>query len=197
MGAITITQMAQDGTTTSSDLNRRVTIQSEVKTPDGQGGFTKTWQNVLTNEPAQCLHGTPNIRQEGYVNQQVQGIDVLGVKIRYRASVNISPAMRLIFGSKIYKKEIMNILKQAAEDTLEFSGQLAPVLTGKMKDSGRVEQTATGYEVSYGDDSGEFDYPWFVEMGTKNMAAQPFLYPAFEIESQSVLDEVTNIDLSS
>lgn len=95
-------------------------------------------------------------------------------------------------------------LATAAYNTFDQSQSYVPVDKGDLKASGRVEETANGYEIVYGDgnSSGKtYNYPegtadgysWFTELGTTKMAAQPYLGPAFEEESQAALTRIGNI----
>lgn len=69
---------------------------------------------------------------------------------------------------------------ESAERIKDRARALAPVDTGKLRDSIKVEKVATGkYEVGPGD---EVDYALFVELGTSRTRAQPYMRPAIEAE---------------
>jgi len=74
-------------------------------------------------------------------------------------------------------------LMQTAEDIYQISQQLVPVDTGALKASGSTDITqiknglATKVAIGYGND--DVEYAKYVEYGTSNMEAQPFLTPAF------------------
>jgi HK97 gp10 family phage protein len=66
-------------------------------------------------------------------------------------------------------------LKETGEDIADLTKQLAPVKTGRLRDSYRVEVVDES-TVRVGSD---VDYSVYQEYGTVNMAAQPHLTPAF------------------
>lgn len=63
------------------------------------------------------------------------------------------------------------IVHELAEDIAEDTRRSAPVDTGRLKAS--IE--ADGNRVNIG--GGDVDYAVYVEFGTRNMAAQPFIRP--------------------
>jgi HK97 gp10 family phage protein len=68
------------------------------------------------------------------------------------------------------------IVRKAAMDILSDSHQRVPVKTGHLKATGNVQNTGPARaEIGY-----DADYAQFVEQGTRHMAAQPFLRPAFD-----------------
>lgn len=100
----------------SSMLRHRVTIEAPIRTPDGQGGFSKEWQCLETvwagMEP---LGGS-----ETLIGQQITPQTRYRVTIRYRT--DISPDMRLVWNETTYN--IRNIadpdgLKRSLEITAE------------------------------------------------------------------------------
>jgi hypothetical protein len=67
-----------------------------------------------------------------------------------------------------------------------------------LNETGRVEKTDNGYNVTFGDESGEIGYSMFVEMGHLSRAgnhvpAQPYLFPAFLIHSGELIDSLEGI----
>ena len=115
---------------------------------------------------------------------------------------------------------ILQKMQAAADKTLADSQNDVPVDTGALKDSGCVIPSIVGnreeiiFDVSYGDGSAtdhtygynttfsgvvEGDgYTWFVELGHLSragnpVAAQPYLGPAFEENSQILLDSLAGI----
>lgn len=89
------------------DLNRRITLQEEIKVADGAGGFTSSWQNVADNPEiyasiipltsGEILHYS---KLSHKVNYQIT--------IRYRD--DITSAMRITHANKSYEiKSVINI----------------------------------------------------------------------------------------
>jgi HK97 gp10 family phage protein len=110
------------------------------------------------------------------------------------ASVNMTGVSQVTLA---IKKSMADLEKKAekefvtaAENCLSLAQTNAAVDTGKMRDSGRIENTSTpgaiDIKVAFGDDSGDFDYPWFIEMGTRFMTPQAFLLPAFDASVQAL-----------
>lgn len=64
-------------------------------------------------------------------------------------------------------------VREIAEDILAESQRLVPVDSGRLKRSGKVVETDDGFEVVY-----DAPYAAYVEHGTINSPAQPFLTPA-------------------
>ena len=80
-------------------LRQRVTIQELVRTDDGYGGITETWQDVATVWAAvEPLRGN-----ERYRAQQVQSELSHKVTMRYRAE--IKPQTRLLYGVRVLEIE--------------------------------------------------------------------------------------------
>lgn len=70
-------------------------------------------------------------------------------------------------------------LLQTAQDIYEVSQQLVPVDTGALKQSGGVDVVdSSTVRIGYGNDS-DVQYAKYVEYGTSNSPAQPYLTPAF------------------
>lgn len=65
----------------------------------------------------------------------------------------------------------------------------APVDTGRLRSSIQYEQQGD-MACSVGTD---VSYAIYQEYGTYKMAAQPFLFPAFQIASQHLIDELNNL----
>ena len=125
-------------------------------------------------------------------------------------AIDVLDALPEKLGNRILQK-----MQAAADKTLEASQAEVPVDTSALKDSGRVEPSVVGnreeiiFDVTYGDGSStsktynyntsfsgavEGDgYSWFVELGTVKMSAQPYLGPAFEEQSQILLDQIGKI----
>lgn len=125
-------------------------------------------------------------------------------------SVDCFGADRLIYVmndiSKTQYNKVQRILKNAADEILSQSQADVPVDRGDLKASGRVENVEddidkVAYDVIYGDGNGtdkDYDYgdyiangyAAFVELGTTKMPSQAYLGPAFEEESQNVVQQL-------
>jgi HK97 gp10 family phage protein len=68
-------------------------------------------------------------------------------------------------------------VQETAENIRDEARASAPVQTGALKNSIEARMEGSTAEVSAG-----VDYAPFVEYGTSNMAARPFMFPASEIE---------------
>lgn len=82
--------------------------------------------------------------------------------------------------SRRMKTGIAEELNVAAAEGVSLAKQLAPVDTGFMRDHISQTETATPQNPRITIES-EADYSEFVEYGTVNMEAQPFMTPAFEM----------------
>lgn len=65
-----------------------------------------------------------------------------------------------------------------AEDIADDMERLAPVLSGDLKDTIRVEHGSPVTRIWIGDVAAGVDYHLYQEFGTSKMAAQPFIRPA-------------------
>lgn len=104
------------------------------------------------------------------------------------------------------KDEIKKHFEYAAEMTYTQSQIDVPVLTGDLMGSGIVQSKDTGnkftYSVTYGGYAGdsygaiygsEDGYAWFQELGTRFIAPQPYLGPAFDTYSMELADDLENL----
>lgn len=88
------------------------------------------------------------------------------------------------------ERDIVEAMQQAAQRAADLVQQVTQatcaVDTGFMREHVRTWHSATGLVWEVGWDAadffaaGEAFYPWFVELGTRYMAAQPALLPAYE-----------------
>lgn len=77
------------------------------------------------------------------------------------------------------------IIVEAAKDVLDISQQLVPVDSGDLRRSGRVEQVSpTKVRIVYGNET--VNYAKFVEYGSANGPAQPYLTPAMA-QAESII----------
>ena len=87
-------------------------------------------------------------------------------------TVNSAPIRQL---ADTLGPDVQRILEEVAEFIKERARQLAPVLTGQLRDSIDVLVQDWGFLVVAG-----VEYAQFVEFGTVRMAAHPFLTPAIQ-----------------
>jgi len=87
--------------------------------------------------------------------------------------------------SRQVRENIAPVLNEGAESGVSLAQQLAPVLSGYMRDHISQTEIATADNLRSTYES-EADYSAFVELGTVNMDAQPFFIPAFESARRQV-----------
>ena len=80
-------------------LKRRVTLQGAVRTPDGSGGFTETWQSIAS-APNVYAAIAPLSGSEQLRFHQLETTVTHRIVIRYRNDV--TPALRITDGTTIY-----------------------------------------------------------------------------------------------
>lgn len=104
--------------------------------------------------------------------------------------------------------QVMSKVRESAQATLDDAQSMAPVDTGALSQSGHLRVSTLKIEVVFGDGQStptiysysnpsiEADgYTWFQELGTTRCAAQPYLGPAFDYNSQALLDALAGIAL--
>lgn len=89
---ITITQIAM--------MRQRVTFQSQVQTPDGQGGFETSWQNLSSNPTVWC-YLRPTKSRERFFSQDIQYQRTHEAIIRHRTDV--TQDMQLLYDSRVFQ----------------------------------------------------------------------------------------------
>lgn len=92
--------MIKNGKNTASSLRHRVTLQEEVQTADGAGGYTRSWQNVADLWAEITTINIKSYGQERFFAGKIQAEVTHKIIIRYRDGVTSS--MRLVFGSSIF-----------------------------------------------------------------------------------------------
>ena len=81
--------------------------------------------------------------------------------------------------SFLIRKVIPNIMDRSAHKVLADAKRLAPVDTGALRASGRVEKKGRAERhIVFGGQGTGVDYAEYVEYGTLYMEAQPYLRPA-------------------
>ena len=83
-------------TNRSSTLRYRLTLQQQVKTPDGMGGFAKSWADIADV----WAEIKPAGGTEKFFGAQLQSSVTHRITIRYRDDV--SPGQRLLFDKRIF-----------------------------------------------------------------------------------------------
>jgi HK97 gp10 family phage protein len=84
--------------------------------------------------------------------------------------------------------DITRILDEVAAFIKERAQQLAPVLTGALRES--IDVVVQGWAILA---SVSVDYAQFVEYGTSKMAAHPFMTPAIEEGARMLSDKLERL----
>jgi len=85
-------------------MNSRIAIQEEVTTPDGGGGFVKTWQTVFSV----WAHWKHQSMYERLQAMQLQSGVVHRLEVRYRD--DITPKHRILYKGKAYQiRAVVNV----------------------------------------------------------------------------------------
>lgn len=100
--------------TTATRLRHRLTLQQEIKTADGAGGYIRSWQNIadLWAEIASVGNKSVYGREKLYAGQ-LQAEISHKVTIRYRSG--ISTSMRLLFENRIFNIRAISDIKENNE----------------------------------------------------------------------------------
>jgi len=87
---------------TASRLRHRLTLQQEVQTSDGAGGYSKSWENVVEvwAEILPLASGGAHLGREILMAGEIQSEVTHRVLLRYREGV--TAAMRLLYGERIF-----------------------------------------------------------------------------------------------
>lgn len=94
------------------------------------------------------------------------------------------------------EREIIALNKRMMQRTKQIAEVIVPFDTGRMQESLTAELSAQGftftvkYDKAIFDRDGEPYYPYFVELGTRQHAAQPTLLPAYEVASAEYRPEL-------
>ena len=82
--------------TISARLRHRLTLEQEIKTPDGAGGYTKTWESVADIwAEIQPISGKERVFA-GQISAEISH----KITIRYRVGLNT--AMRFVYNDRIF-----------------------------------------------------------------------------------------------
>lgn len=80
-----------------ADLRHRITFQSLVRTPDGQGGFTESWVNFASV----WAKIEPSSARERYFSQQIQ--PTITHKLTIRWLEGLKTEMRISYLDRIFQ----------------------------------------------------------------------------------------------
>jgi len=107
---------------TVSRLRHRLTLQQEVQTPDGAGGYTRSWQDVaelwgeiipLTGSGSSAKGSGKELLFAGQIQTEISH----RILLRYRPGV--SAAMRLVYENRLFNiRMVANVNEK--RDTLEL-----------------------------------------------------------------------------
>lgn len=79
-------------------LRHRITVQSETRTDDGEGGYAAAWVDVAGDVPASV---DPIQARQQFQNRSV-GVDATHV-IKTRADVTVEEGYRIAWGSRTFE----------------------------------------------------------------------------------------------
>jgi SPP1 family predicted phage head-tail adaptor len=102
----------------TSDLNRRVTLQSVVRTPDANGIRVDTW-TTYASAWAKIRYGAGREQQR---HQSIVEADSVTVTIRYRTDVAVSH--RILYGTRYF---FVNAVTDVDESHAELELQCTEV----------------------------------------------------------------------
>lgn len=96
------------------------------------------------------------------------------------------------------RSAVADIVRQHADAVVARAQSLVPVASGALRESIQREPMATGATVAtitaFGNRAAGKSYAAFVELGTRRMAAQPFLRPAVEAEIPLLERDLQNLE---
>lgn len=70
----------------AGELRHRITIRRETNTPDGKGGYDRSWSTLATVfAKVVSLNG-----REAVIGQTLQGISTFEITVRYRTDLQVS-----------------------------------------------------------------------------------------------------------
>jgi head-tail adaptor len=78
-------------TLSTGSLNRRIIIEREIDTPNGQGGFDRTW-GIIRHSWAQA---TPVAGKEALLNGTLRAIQPWRLEVRYNADLTVKDRIRM------------------------------------------------------------------------------------------------------
>ena len=99
----------------SSSLRHRLTLQQEQQADDGQGGYTRSWQDIVDiwAEIDPASNGGWMGNAERLADGQIQERIMHKIRIRYRSGINAG--MRLTFNERIFNIRTVTNVNEASE----------------------------------------------------------------------------------
>ncbi|MFA4994219.1 MAG: phage head closure protein [Bdellovibrionales bacterium] len=91
-------------------LRKKVSIQTESKTPDNAGGYTLAWTTLATV----WANITPISGKEVFAAGHLEGRATHKVTIRWRGDIALTPDMRLSYNSRAFN--IRAVLNKGEEN---------------------------------------------------------------------------------
>ena len=79
-------------------LRHKIELQSKSRLPDGIGGYTIDWETVA--HPMAWIR--PRSGTETVIGMQLQDETTHDIVIRYKASRNVTPEDRILFGNRAF-----------------------------------------------------------------------------------------------
>lgn len=111
------------------------------------------------------------------------------IEFRYKAH-NIETLTRPL------RQEVAALVEKTGDDIVSTAKSIVAVRTGFLRDSIEMQMERHG-NASFGRIVAvirvKASYGKFVELGTRKMAAQPFLVPAFEMHKQAFIEAMRQI----
>ncbi|MGA8856199.1 MAG: HK97-gp10 family putative phage morphogenesis protein [Candidatus Bathyarchaeia archaeon] len=94
---------------------------------------------------------------------------------------------KLLKASALIKQAITNELEAAGAEMEATARRIVPVRTGYLQSTIYHKTDPNDLSLELG---AKADYALYVEMGTRRMAAEPFLRPAWDAGEQKLLDSI-------
>lgn len=118
-----MTSKGQGTSFEAGDLRRRVVIQQATDTPNGSGGFTRSWSTVsgCSSVPARITYAPPSKKGDEVVTQQQVRSSVFAtITVRFRPSLNLNAAMRIVYGTRTFEvRTVVPVDEYRQEITLQ------------------------------------------------------------------------------
>lgn len=86
--------------------------------------------------------------------------------------------------------EVKDVLRVNGEQMLQRAQKNAPVDTGELRDSLRMDIDEAGFSVNIKSDA---DHASYVEYGTRYQNAQPFIGPAFKRQQRKLKKDLSKL----
>jgi SPP1 family predicted phage head-tail adaptor len=87
-------------------LRQRLVLQQESRVADTGGGASLSWTSVATL----WAEVTPLSGKENIQGEKVSGVLTHKIRVRYHASITVSPATRFLWGARVFNiRAVRNI----------------------------------------------------------------------------------------